>query len=122
MDAGPKIELLRQTIAAEQASIRSQKMLAVGALVVGVLVAVGILALAGAALSGKTQWVMSVCATMISMGGGSLSLKDVPVARRRIAALTYLEREFLALEAGPAAADQVKELEDHFRQVLVKSL
>lgn len=122
MDLGRKIELLRQTIAAERAAIRTQKMVAMGACVVGLAAAGGILVFAGPALSGKTQWALGVCATMISMGGGSLSLKDVPVAKRRIAALTYLETEFLALADGDGSAEQVKELDDHFRQVLVKSL
>ena len=122
MDLGRKIELLRQTVAAEQAAIRTQKASAVAACLAGVLVAAAILVFGERALGGKAQWALSVCATMISMGGGSLSLKDVPVARRRIAALTYLEREFQAMLAGPDRAGQAKELEEHFRTVLTRSL
>jgi len=122
MDLGRKIDLLRQTKAAEEASIRSQKLVAIGAFVLGVGMAAGILTFGGATLSGRAQWMLSACATLISMGGGSLSLKDLPVARRRVAALTYLEREFEALESGGGSAEQARELEDHFKQVLVKSL
>ncbi len=122
MDLSRKIELLRQTVAAEQASIRTQQWVAVGACAVGVLAAAGILVFGERALGGKAQWVLSVCATLISMGGGSLSLKDVPVARRRIAALTYLEREYQALQSGAGRAEQVQELEEHFRTVLSRSL
>jgi hypothetical protein len=117
-----KIELLRQTVAAEEAAIRTQKLVAVGACAVGVVAAAAILLFAGAVLGDRAKWALSVCATLIAMGGGSLSLRDVPVSRRRIAALTYLEREFAAVEASGASAEQVKELDDHFRQVLARSL